>query len=53
MKAPGKWANFMVFYLKTYYAGHTGVVGLTEGRMLKAHPELQAMLIDVLQYKPT
>ena len=52
MKVPGKWENSWRF-------SHNLIMQVTpELRallkvMLKAHPELQAMLIDVQQYKPT
>ena len=48
-----KMGEFTAFFPKTNHAGHTGVAGLVEGHALKAHPDLQAMLINVQQYKPS
>ena len=52
VRAPGRWASFMVFSQHLVMQVTLELHTLLKVA-LKAHPELQAMLIDVQQYKPT
>ena len=52
MRAPGRWASSLAFSQHLVMQVTQELCALLKV-MLKSHPELQVMFIDIQQYKPT